>query len=175
MWTGRRTAALQRYSPCPTRTDGITFDGKKLTVPANLAEDAEITITATYTTEKGDSVTTEIIVTALASNIVQKYKVTVTGADGVTGSGEYREGDIVRIAAPSMYNDESFDHLAWTAPVELNLNDAYADETTFTMPPCDVAVEAVYGCYVATAVYGSYDCPEIWTLRRFRDKVLART
>ena len=25
------------------------------------------------------------------------------------------------------------------------------------------------GCYVATAVYGSYDCPEVWTLRRFRD------
>lgn len=24
-------------------------------------------------------------------------------------------------------------------------------------------------CYIATAVYGSYDCPEVWTLRRFRD------
>lgn len=31
------------------------------------------------------------------------------------------------------------------------------------------------GCYVATAVYGSYDCPEVWTLRRFRDNVLAST
>lgn len=30
------------------------------------------------------------------------------------------------------------------------------------------------GCYVATAVYGSYDCPEVWTLRRFRDNVLAK-
>ena len=28
-------------------------------------------------------------------------------------------------------------------------------------------------CYVATAVYGSYDCPEVWTLRRFRDYALA--
>lgn len=28
------------------------------------------------------------------------------------------------------------------------------------------------GCYVATAVYGSYDCPEVWTLRRFRDLIL---
>ena len=28
------------------------------------------------------------------------------------------------------------------------------------------------GCYIATAVYGSYDCPEVWTLRRFRDEVL---
>ncbi len=31
------------------------------------------------------------------------------------------------------------------------------------------------GCYVATAVYGSYDCPEVWTLRRFRDETLAQT
>ena len=31
------------------------------------------------------------------------------------------------------------------------------------------------GCYVATAVYGSYDCPQVWTLRRYRDYVLAET
>lgn len=31
------------------------------------------------------------------------------------------------------------------------------------------------GCYVATAVYGSYDCPQVWTLRRFRDNTLAKT
>lgn len=31
------------------------------------------------------------------------------------------------------------------------------------------------GCYVATAVYGSYNCPEVWTLRRFRDYDLAET
>ena len=31
------------------------------------------------------------------------------------------------------------------------------------------------GCYVATAVYGSYDCPQVWTLRRYRDDSLAKT
>ena len=31
------------------------------------------------------------------------------------------------------------------------------------------------GCYVATAVYGSYDCPEVWTLRRYRDNTLAES
>lgn len=31
------------------------------------------------------------------------------------------------------------------------------------------------GCYVATAVYGSYDCPQVWTLRRYRDYTLAET
>lgn len=31
------------------------------------------------------------------------------------------------------------------------------------------------GCYVATAVYGSYDCPQVWVLRRYRDFSLAKT
>lgn len=31
------------------------------------------------------------------------------------------------------------------------------------------------GCYVATAIYGSYDCPQVWVLRRFRDNTLAET
>lgn len=31
------------------------------------------------------------------------------------------------------------------------------------------------GCYVATAVYGSYECPEVWTLRRWRDLALSST
>ena len=31
------------------------------------------------------------------------------------------------------------------------------------------------GCYIATCVYGSYDCPEVWRLRRFRDNQLSNT
>lgn len=30
-------------------------------------------------------------------------------------------------------------------------------------------------CYVATCVYGSYNCPQVWTLRRYRDNTLAKT
>lgn len=37
-------------------------------------------------------------------------------------------------------------------------------EPNYTLPDIPSA-----GCYIATAVYGSYDCPEVWTLRRFRD------
>lgn len=28
------------------------------------------------------------------------------------------------------------------------------------------------GCYIATCVYHSYDCPEVWILRRYRDYIL---
>ena len=31
------------------------------------------------------------------------------------------------------------------------------------------------GCYIATCVYGSYDCPQVWTLRRYRDNILSST
>ncbi len=30
-------------------------------------------------------------------------------------------------------------------------------------------------CYIATAVYGSYNCPQVWTLRRYRDYTLSET
>jgi hypothetical protein len=30
-------------------------------------------------------------------------------------------------------------------------------------------------CFVATAVYGSYDAPEVLTLRKFRDEVLRKS
>ena len=29
------------------------------------------------------------------------------------------------------------------------------------------------GCYIATCVYGSYNCPQVWTLRRYRDYKLS--
>ncbi|MBQ7903499.1 MAG: DUF2726 domain-containing protein [Oscillospiraceae bacterium] len=31
------------------------------------------------------------------------------------------------------------------------------------------------GCYIATCVYGSYDCSNVWVLRRFRDNSLNKT
>ena len=33
----------------------------------------------------------------------------------------------------------------------------------------DEKVQNENGCYIATCVYGSYDCPQVLTLRRFRD------
>ena len=35
-----------------------------------------------------------------------------------------------------------------------------------------LAQGAVSGCFIATAVYSSYDAPEVLELRRFRDNVL---
>lgn len=42
-------------------------------------------------------------------------------------------------------------------------------------PDYELPAQKSGGCYVATAVYGSYDCPEVWTLRRYRDYTLAES
>lgn len=44
-------------------------------------------------------------------------------------------------------------------------------DSSYVTPEIDTSA----GCYVATAVYGSYDCPEVWTLRRYRDNTLAES
>lgn len=47
-------------------------------------------------------------------------------------------------------------------------------DPSYKIPPRPAAPQHS-GCYVATAVYGSYDCPQVWTLRRYRDDTLAKT
>jgi hypothetical protein len=49
------------------------------------------------------------------------------------------------------------------------------DWSVIPCPKCGtgISVNSVSACYVATCVYGSYDCPEVLTLRRFRDNSLS--
>ena len=47
-------------------------------------------------------------------------------------------------------------------------DDVYIDELIQKMNAIKTG-----GCYIATAVYGTYDCPQVWTFRRFRDYNLA--
>ena len=48
-------------------------------------------------------------------------------------------------------------------------------EPDYTPKEINRNMEIKGGCYIATCVYGSYDCPEVWTLRRYRDFTLDRT
>lgn len=48
-----------------------------------------------------------------------------------------------------------------------------SDGTFIKKPKKSVNTNANKGCYIATCVYGSYDCPEVWVLRRFRDQKLS--
>lgn len=46
-------------------------------------------------------------------------------------------------------------------------------DSTFQRP--NIQMRRRSGCYIATNIYGSYDCPQVWTLRRYRDYTLAET
>ncbi len=50
--------------------------------------------------------------------------------------------------------------------------DAKGKKTSDSSPDMFGGYTHSEGCYIATCVYGSYDCPEVMTLRRFRDDVL---
>lgn len=52
-------------------------------------------------------------------------------------------------------------------------NQIHDKDPSFVVDDIEVAKKS--GCYVATAVYGSYDCPQVWTLRRYRDNTLAES
>lgn len=58
-----------------------------------------------------------------------------------------------------------------------NASEASASHQNTVPPPASTGSGSSSGggCYVATAVYGSYDCPEVWTLRRFRDLFLVKS
>ena len=112
---------------------------------------------------------------------VDKFKVTVENGSLTDPPADnlYSPGDTVKIKADNPPSGQIFDKWIWTGSDSLKFLTGSAQDTeaSFQMPNSDVNLTADYigGCYVATAVYGSYDCPEVWTLRRFRDRILGKT
>lgn len=82
-----------------------------------------------------------------------------------------------RVEYSYTYNDRRFDGSKWitenvfkTASTTCQKN-VTRDNIEQLLSGCNQKS----GCYIATCVYGSYDCPEVWTLRRFRDYTLDET
>ncbi len=73
----------------------------------------------------------------------------------------------------SLANPQSFQNIVMTYHKWINEIDPSHEVPTET--PSAGNKQSSGGCYVATAVYGSYDCPQVWTLRRYRDYTLAET
>ena len=79
-----------------------------------------------------------------------------------------------------IWEDVFFDNdIAYVKVVKIEIT--FMDETKTKINEFDIQIdedlgneliENKKGCYIATCVYGSYDCPEVWTLRRFRDLYL---
>ena len=85
--------------------------------------------------------------------------------------------------ADYMYKNSKFYNRDWAnkkiSEMETLVKERKPDYTASRIPapaPAPAPASASSGgCYVATAIYGSYDCPEVWTLRRYRDYKLAKT
>lgn len=126
----------------------------------------------------------EGIDTSIQHNFIQEY------CNNASSSAQimYNFGDAVDSIFEGKYSDISIQ--GWKKGINIhkqyvkylqdktgniNLINSYGDkirkyDSSFENPNIDTSA-----CYVATAVYGSYDCPEVWTLRRFRDYTLAET
>ncbi len=126
----------------------------------------------------------EGIDSSIQHNFIQEY------CNNASSSAQimYNFGDEVDAKFEGKYSDISIS--AWKSGIgihkeyvkylenkEMNINliNSYGDkirkyDSSYANPNVDTSA-----CYVATAVYGSYDCPEVWTLRRFRDFTLDET
>lgn len=96
---------------------------------------------------------------------VQKAENSFISCKGIYLDPNYRSSETARLTSEIKLKDESY-----TPPALSTRSTASTSSATST--PSTVSTG---GCYVATAVYGSYDCPQVWTLRRFRDNTLAET
>ena len=78
--------------------------------------------------------------------------------------------EIISLSEKRTYHSKFFKAIKKNATSENNYTRSQAN--TNSVSPESSSSSG--GCYVATCVYGSYDCPQVWTLRRFRDNTLAQ-
>ena len=86
---------------------------------------------------------------------------------------QYRAGD--KAALPEIFTDiwDSGLHIHSSWGKDCSERELYIAKIREYSPDYEAPQQSF--CYIATAVYGAYDCPEVWTLRRFRDRTLAST
>lgn len=71
------------------------------------------------------------------------------------------------------YIQSKIDETLASLPVKRIKHSAEAQQNQPAVVKRSSANKKEKGCYVATCVYGSYDCPQVWTLRRYRDFALS--
>jgi len=78
--------------------------------------------------------------------------------------------DIIKIQTAYGYSCSLFCNGLGGSDITCSVNGTNISRTIRVTTP-----QGVKKCYIATAVYGSYDCPEVFVLRRFRDQELEHT
>lgn len=97
----------------------------------------------------------------------RKFAIDIYDSLIAQGVDKYESG---HYAFEKKYNPEKFDlygYDVWRDEIS-ETGQNYLNEPVKTKA-------SIQGCYIATCVYGSYDCPQVWTLRRYRDYTLDKT
>lgn len=76
--------------------------------------------------------------------------------------------------APTMYVEHCWVNAAIVEAEVSRVEITYADGSRESLYGDRIRYGSATGCYIATCIYGSYDCPPVWILRRFRDQKLSR-
>ncbi|MBQ9414296.1 MAG: hypothetical protein IJU16_04125 [Clostridia bacterium] len=100
---------------------------------------------------------------------VGRYKGLIVMRTALTTAFSYKYGEYGYVADRSLTLEAKNQHIDVIMQYHQKIKEI---DPTYVIPQRPVAKK---GCYVATAVYGSYDCPQVWTLRRYRDDRLAKT
>ena len=101
-------------------------------------------------------------------------------ADTISGQSE-RNGQYTGFASPNKWVEGVIWENLWynhsiSRAVIRDVTLQYTDGSKEVISGNNIEyVQGVSGCYIATCVYGSYDCPQVWTLRRYRDDTLGAT
>ncbi len=104
-------------------------------------------------------------------DLYKNYLETVISAYRICASIANSVEDVNKYIGRILYFSRKFHEIdeTYSVPSKESLEEIYFKEEK------EEVEKQSDGCYVATAVYGSYDCPQVWTLRRFRDYELAST
>ena len=124
------------------------------------------------------------LLTTLSTAALEYYKQNMFKVDGANkefNARAYECGMAICVIGDCFYNisDKRVAAICYKKAPDLwqglyELNDIAIERIKEYDPEYNIGTSK-RGCYVATCVYGSYDCPQVWTLRRYRDNILAKT
>lgn len=114
---------------------------------------------------------------AKANKAVEKYKGTIGYTDfEFSVLSDIPQDEIIKQSQAGTYNSKFYIAKTKrdTASTTSSLSPHNSNTSNSNSSSSNSSSNSSGGCYVATCVYGSYDCPPVWTLRRFRDNTLAQ-
>ncbi len=122
--------------------------------------------TDVYAPHLGETQRTNQVMLSVTTGLFQTMTISSDGSVDAWVDEEYEAGQC---------NTEGWNLLPPAKRMNLSPPSNQNQSTQTEQAPLSQTQKSSGCCYIATCVYGSYDCPEVWTLRRFRDNTLAVT